>query len=85
MNVGAYSSLGAFPPALAQTSTAVTTSTPGTTIWTVGTFSPLLANAVTAPSAYRCEASGTINFDHVANLPGSSVDRFGYGQQRADD
>ena len=59
-NIGAYSSLGAFPPIGAQTSTAVTTATPGTAIWTSTIYSPLLANAVVAGSGYHIAASGTI-------------------------
>lgn len=59
-NVGAYTSLGAYPPNAAQTSTAVTTATPGTAIWTSTIFSPILNNAVTAGSAYHVWASGTI-------------------------
>lgn len=59
-NIGAYTSLGAYPPTAAQTSTAVTTATPGTAIWTSTIYSPLLANAVIAGSAYRITAGGTI-------------------------
>ena len=58
--LGSYGGLMAYPPNAAQTSTAVTTSSPGTTLWTVATFSPILANAVMAPSAYRIAANGTI-------------------------
>jgi hypothetical protein len=59
-NVGAYTSLGAFPPVQAQTSVAVTTATPGTTLWTSTIWSPILGNAATAGSAYHIEASGTV-------------------------
>lgn len=59
-NVGSYSSLGAYPPTQAQTSVAVTTATPGTTLWTSTIWSPLLANAVIAGSAYHIAASGTV-------------------------
>lgn len=59
-NVGSYSSLGAFPPTQAQTSVAVTTATPGTTLWTSTIWSPLLSNAVTSGSGYHIYASGTV-------------------------
>lgn len=58
--LGSYGGLMAYPPNAAQTSTALATSTPGSTIWTVATYSPILANAVMAPSGYRITASGTI-------------------------
>ena len=85
-NVGFYSSLNANPPTAAQTSTAVTTvATPGTTIWTVGTYSPLLANAITCPSAYRVTASGTIQTSTTSQtfnvLPSIGT---GLGERRAD-
>lgn len=59
-NLGAYTSINAFPPVQAQTSTAVTTATPGTCIWTSTIWTPLLANAVTAGSSYEVFASGTV-------------------------
>lgn len=59
-NVGAYTSLGAYPPVQAQTSVAVTTSTPGTTLWTSTIWSPILGNAAIAGSAYHLAASGTV-------------------------
>ena len=59
-NVGSYTSLGAYPPTQTQTSTAVTTATPGTAIWTSTIFSPILGNSVIAGSGYRIAASGTI-------------------------
>lgn len=58
--LGSYGGLLAYPPVEAQTSTAVTTASPGTTLWTVATYSPILANAIMAASAYRITASGTI-------------------------
>lgn len=59
---GTYGGLQAYPPNAAQTSTALTTgtSTPGLGIWSSTIYSPLLANAVLAPSAYQISASGTI-------------------------
>jgi len=59
-SLGYYSGLAANPPVAAQTSTAVTTATPGTTIWTVGIYTPILGNAVVAGSGYRVAASGTV-------------------------
>lgn len=59
-NIGAYTGLNAYPVTAAQTSTAVTTATPGTCIWTSTIWTPILGNAVVAGSSFQVFASGTV-------------------------
>lgn len=59
---GTYGGLQAYPPVAAQTGASMTTgtATPGVCLWSDAVYSPILANAVMAPSAYKLYASGTI-------------------------
>jgi hypothetical protein len=65
--VGAYTTLGAYPPnANAPTVANTQTATPGLAWWTASLYTPLLANAVLAPSAWRIHASGTYQLSTTA-------------------
>jgi hypothetical protein len=59
---GLYATLQALPPNAAQTGAAMTTgtSTPGVGLWSSAVYTPILANAVLAPSVYELKASGTL-------------------------
>ena len=60
MAEGTYGALMAYPPAVASPAVVPVTTTPGSPLWTVATYSPILGNSVLAPSAFRLAASGTI-------------------------
>ena len=57
---GTYMGLQAYPPGQTQAWTLTATSAPGISLWTTALYTPILANAVLAPSFYKIWAFGTI-------------------------